>query len=85
MGTMLSIIDDIINGSFLQGIGGSWLPWHLIKMDPVLSIFTLTSSAWCPDLCFQSLPGHVYQNGATWQRKLMEQVYLLGKVGVGRT
>ena len=28
MGTMLSIINDIINGSFLQGMGGSWLPWQ---------------------------------------------------------
>ena len=85
MGTMLSIINDIINGSFLQGMGGSWLPWHLFKIDTVLSIFTLTSSAWCPGLCFQSLPVHVYQNGATWQRNSMEQAYLLGKVGAEGT
>lgn len=85
MGTMLSIINDIISGPFLQGMGGSWLPWHLFKMDPVLAIFTLTSSAWCSGLCFQSRPGHVYQNGATWQRNSMEQVYLLGKVGAGGT
>ena len=25
---MLSIINDAINGSFLQGMGGSWLPGH---------------------------------------------------------
>ena len=86
---MLSIINDTINSSFLWGMGGSWLPWQLFKMDPVLSTFTLTSSAQCGGLCSQPLPGWAAARERGWvpgscllcAEELDGPGYLLSKAG----
>ena len=87
---MLSIINDTINGSFLQWMGGSWLPRHLLKMYSVLSIFTLNKLCLVPWVSAPShslaglLPGTLlYQNGATLHGRGSgwTQAYLLSKGG----
>lgn len=74
MGRMLSIINDTISSSFLQGTGGSRLPWIALKdgpCSPHVHSNKLCLAPWdsAPSHSLAGLwPGtHLYQDGVGFQ------------------